>query len=152
MKKLLCLLLVFLMAFGMMACGNDTDGGNSDTPVEDTRTYQEKLIEYGFQETIQNTLYQFDLENGNRVVVIIVDEQIDFQNKIADTQISYDYINNTAYMYGCIYNYGDDTYTEDVDSVGACTESTVDTLKNDKLEIDAVMTAAGLDYSELVNN
>ena len=76
MKKLLCLLLVFLMAFGMVGCGNSdsTDGqvSNEDTTPTFRSVIEFDELEITFGEAVEyeSVSNQFADLNGSEVVKV----------------------------------------------------------------------------------
>lgn len=135
MKKKLGLFL-FISLILLTGCSNNTNKSISD-----------KLKSGGYQELLST--YTKHENDGSYIIIDLSEKTIVYHSEKDDSQLEYNVIDNTAWMYGCRYHYDDNTTTNDGEGFGDCDNDTINFLKNSKSIIDNELKKLNISYDDL---
>ncbi len=135
MKKKLGLFL-FISLILLTGCSNNTNKSISD-----------KLKSGGYQELLST--YTKHENDGSYIIIDLSEKTIVYHSEKDDSQLEYNVIDNTAWMYGCRYHYDDNTTTNDGEGFGECDNDTINFLKNSKSIIDNELKKLNISYDDL---
>ena len=129
--------LLFIFALMLTGCGSD----------KSEKTIGDKLKENGYNEIA--SAYIKHEKDGSYISIDLNEKTIIYNSEKDDSQLEYNVLDNTSWMYGCRYHYDDDTTTNDGEGFGDCDDDTVNFLKNSKSVIDDELKRLNISYDDL---
>ena len=141
MKKYILVLSILLVV--ITGCGNKNSNSSNNA-----KTINDKFKSGGYKEASSN--YFIKTESDESYMLFDLNEKtITYDSEKDDSQLEYNIMDNTAWMYGCRYHYDDDTTTNDGKGFGECDEDTIKFLKNSKVVLVSELKRLDITYDEL---